>query len=85
MDTNPEVAPNSLDQVKRKTRLTGKVTKIGLAGAVIDIGLGVPGVIHISQLSQEPVNRVEDVLNIGQEVETWVRRISPKADRIELT
>jgi len=85
MDTNPEVAPISLDQVKRKSRFTGKVVKIGLAGAVIDVGLGVPGVIHISQLTQEPVNRVEDVVQIGQEVEVWVRRMSPKGDRIELT
>ena len=85
MDTNPEVAPISLDQVKRKSRFTGKVVKIGLAGAVIDVGLGVPGVIHISQLTQEPVNRVEDVVQIGQEVEVWVRRVSPKGDRIELS
>jgi small subunit ribosomal protein S1 len=85
MDTNPEVAPTSLDQVKRKTHFTGKVVKIGLAGAVIDVGLGVPGVLHISQLQQEPVNRVEDVLKIGQEVDVWVRRISPKGDRIELS
>jgi ribosomal protein S1 len=85
MDTNPEIAPNSLDQVKRKTHFTGKVVKIGLAGAVIDIGLGVPGVLHISQLQQDPVNRVEDVVQIGQEVEVWVRRVSPKGDRIELS
>lgn len=85
MDTNPEIATNSLDQVKRKTHLTGKVVKIGLAGAVIDVGLGVPGVLHISQLQQEPVNRVEDVIQIGQEVDVWVRRVSPKGDRIELS
>jgi predicted RNA-binding protein with RPS1 domain len=85
MDTNPVVAPTSLDQVKRKTHFIGKVVKIGLAGAVIDVGQGVPGVIHISQLRQEPVNRVEDVLQIGQEVEVWVRRVSPKGDRIELS
>lgn len=85
MDNNPVGTPTSLDQVKRKTHLTGKVVKIGLAGAVVDVNLGVPGVVHISQLRQEPVNRVEDVVHIGQEVEVWVRRVSPKGDRIELT
>jgi small subunit ribosomal protein S1 len=85
MEANPEVAPTSLDQVKRKTHFTGKVVKIGLAGAVIDVGLGVPGVLHISQLQQEPVNRVEDVIHVGQEVDVWVRRVSPKGDRIELS
>jgi small subunit ribosomal protein S1 len=85
MELNAEVAPTSLDQVKRKTHLTGKVVKIGLAGAVIDVGLGVPGVLHISQLQQDPVNRVEDVIQIGQDVDVWVRRVSPKGDRIELS
>lgn len=85
MDINPIGAPTSLDQVKRKSHFIGKVIKIGLAGAVIDIGQSVPGVIHISQLKPEPVNRVEDVVQLGQEVDVWVRRVSPKGDRIELT
>ena len=39
-----------LSEIKRKTRFTGKVIKTSLAGAIVDIGLEVPGVIHISQL-----------------------------------
>jgi ribosomal protein S1 len=64
---------------------TGKVLKTTLAGAVIDIGLGTPGVVHISQLQTEPVNRVEDVLQPGQDVDVWVHRVVPKKNRIELT
>ena len=41
--------------------------------------------MHISQLQSEPVNRVEDVLEVGQSVEVWVKRVPPKKDRIELT
>lgn len=66
-----------------KTHLTGKVIKITLAGAVIDIGQKIPGVVHISQLRAEPVNRVEDVVQIDQIVEVWVRRL--REDRVELT
>ncbi len=66
-----------------KTHLTGKVIKTTLAGAVVDIGLGIPGVVHISQLSEEPVNRVEDVVKEGQVVDVWVRRV--REDRVELT
>jgi len=66
-----------------KTKTTGKVIKTTLAGALLDIGQPLPGVIHISQLSKNAVNKVEDVVREGQEVEVWVRRI--KKDRIELT
>jgi small subunit ribosomal protein S1 len=75
----------TIDNLERKDKLTGKVEKIMLAGAIVDLGLGVPGVIHISQLQQEPVNRIEDVLKIGQNVDVWVKRIPPKKERIELT
>jgi len=74
-----------LEAVQPKMHFTGKVVKLILAGAIVDIGLEVPGVIHISQLQKEPVKRVEDVLTTGQEVEVWVRRVYPKKNRIELT
>ncbi|MDD2695702.1 MAG: S1 RNA-binding domain-containing protein [Anaerolineales bacterium] len=90
MDTNASVAQEStgsvsLADLKRKTKFTGTVVKTTLAGAIVDIGLGTPGVIHISQLQAEPTNRVEDVVKVGQTVEVWVRRVDPKKDRIELT
>lgn len=66
-----------------KTKLTGKVLKTTLAGALIDIGQELPGVLHISQIQKETVNKVEDVLKEGQSVEVWVRRV--RKDRIELT
>jgi predicted RNA-binding protein with RPS1 domain len=70
-------------ELKPKTRLTGKVVKTTLAGALLDIGMDIPGIVHISQMSETPVKRVEDVLQIGQEVPVWVRKA--KADRVELT
>jgi len=66
-----------------KTKLNGKVLKTTLAGALVDIGQSLPGVIHISQLQKDPVNKVEDVVQEGKTVEVWVRRV--KKDRIELT
>lgn len=77
--------PNSIDEIKAKDEFTGTVVKIMLAGAAVDIGVGVPGFIHISQLQSEKVNRVEDVLEEGQTIEVWVKRVYPKKDRIELT
>ena len=77
--------PTSLETINHKDQLTGIVLKTMLAGAVIDIGLDAPGILHISQLQKEAVNKVEDVLEVGQEVNVWVKRIFPKKNRIELT
>lgn len=81
-----ETQEEPTQEIKRKAQLTGKVSAITLAGAVVDLGLDVPGIIHISQLSTESVNRVEDVLKMGEEVTAWVHR-NPKKDQghIELT
>lgn len=76
-DSAPAVA------LEPKTKLSGKILKTTLAGALVDIGQSLPGVIHISQLQQEAVNKVEDVVKEGQIVDVWVRRV--KKDRIELT
>jgi predicted RNA-binding protein with RPS1 domain len=72
--------------ISPKTQFTGKVTKVGLAGALVDIGVGKPAVIHISQIippNNEPIKRVSDVLQVGQELEVWVKRV--KDERVELT
>jgi len=80
---NTEVT--DLATLERKMKFNGTVVKTTLAGAVVDIGLEVPGVVHISQLKEGSVNRVEDVVQPGQTVEVWVRRVFPKKKRIELT
>jgi small subunit ribosomal protein S1 len=78
--TTPDITAVTLEP---KTKLSGKVLKTTLAGALVDVGQSIPGVIHISQLSTEPVNKVEDIVKEGQTIEVWVRRV--KKDRIELT
>lgn len=85
MDTNDVQAPRNIEEIKRKTHFTGTVMKTTLAGAIVDIGMDVPGVVHISQLQKDPVNRVEDVVQVGQSVDVWVRRVYPQKSRIELT
>ncbi|MCC6499678.1 MAG: S1 RNA-binding domain-containing protein [Anaerolineales bacterium] len=79
--TTPDLAPATA--LEPKTKLSGKILKTTLAGALVDVGQNIPGVLHISQLSQDSVNKVEDVVKEGQTVDVWVRRV--KKDRIELT
>ena len=73
----------SVTALEPKTQLTGKIIKTTLAGALVDVGQELPGVLHISQLQKEPVNKVEDVVHEGQSVDVWVRKV--RKDRIELT
>ena len=77
--------PQNVEDINRKDKFTGTVSKIMLAGAIIDIGMDIQGVVHISQLQEEPINRVEDVLEVGKTVDVWVKRVFPKKKRIELT
>jgi ribosomal protein S1 len=72
-------------EITRKMHFTGKVVKTTLAGAVVDIGLDKPGVVHIAHISKDPVKRVEDVIQTGQEVDVWVRRLHQNAKHIDLT
>jgi predicted RNA-binding protein with RPS1 domain len=72
-----------VNALEPKTKLTGKILKTTLAGALVDVGQPLPGVLHISQLQKDPVNKVEDVIKEGQTVEVWVRKA--RKDRIELT
>jgi small subunit ribosomal protein S1 len=85
-DADRTIESNEPNDVKPKMHFTGTVVKTGLAGAIIDVGIGRPAVIHISQIiteSVEPIKRVEDVLKVGQQVEVWVKKT--KDNRVELT
>lgn len=86
MEASTGAESGMLVDIKVKTQFKGKVCKVGLAGAVIDIGIDQPAAIHVSQIlapGDEPIKRVEDVLEVGQEVDVWVRKV--KDNRIELT
>ncbi|MBK5109452.1 MAG: S1 RNA-binding domain-containing protein, partial [Anaerolineales bacterium] len=48
--THENAEINELAGVERKMQFTGTVVKTTLAGAVVDIGVEIPGVVHISQL-----------------------------------
>lgn len=74
-----------LSQIKPKTALTGKVTRIELSGAVIDVGAEREGWLHISAMGKDPVNRVQDVLQAGQEVKAWVRKVDLQKGELQLT
>lgn len=62
----------------------GKITRIMNFGAFAEFANGKEGLIHISQIAHERVNKVEDVLNIGDEVMVKIMEIDEKG-RINLS
>ncbi|HMN60203.1 MAG TPA: polyribonucleotide nucleotidyltransferase, partial [Anaerolinea sp.] len=57
---------------------TGKVVRVTDFGAFIEILPNIDGLVHISQLDSERVERVEDVVNLGDEVSVMVTNIDPE-------
>ncbi len=53
----------------------GVVTRITPFGAFVDLGGGKEGLLHISKISSKHINKVEDVLNIGDEIKAKVTDI----------
>jgi len=56
----------------------GKVKKITNFGAFVEILPGKEGLLHISEIALERVNRVEDHLKVGQEVEVKLQSVTPE-------
>jgi polyribonucleotide nucleotidyltransferase len=56
---------------------TGKVVRVADFGAFVEILPGTDGMVHISQLDSERVERVEDVVKMGDEITVMVTGIDP--------
>jgi len=80
-----EQQPTDIKELNPRLKLRGKVTKVALSGAFVDIGLSQEGWVHISQLSEEPANRVAEVVQPGDEVTVWVKKVDRRRGHINLT
>ncbi len=65
--------------------VTGKVTKLASFGAFIGLAHDIDGLVHISQISEDRVDKIKNVLNIGQEVTARVIKIDRGERRIGLS
>jgi small subunit ribosomal protein S1 len=63
----------------------GKVTKLASFGAFVQLADDIDGLVHISQLSENHVAKVKDVLKVGQEVEARVIKVDKVERRIGLS
>jgi polyribonucleotide nucleotidyltransferase len=85
---NAEEAKKMIVNLTRKINegdvYLGRVTRIIQIGAFVEILPGKEGMIHISQLAEGRVNKVEDEVAVGDEIVVKVRELDPKG-RINLT
>jgi small subunit ribosomal protein S1 len=72
------------DQLYPGKIITGRVTGIKSFGAFIDLG-GIDGLLHISELSWGHVDRVEDVVKVGDEIEIKIKSFNPNSNKIALS
>lgn len=86
MSTGEETTvASAITDLKPKSAVKGKVKRIELYGAFVDVGVGQDGLLHISQISTERVKNVNDKLSVGDEITVWVRSVDPDQGRIDLT
>ena len=78
-----------MDEIAKKfpvgSVVKGKVSKLASFGAFVELEDGVDGLVHISQISDQRVEKVKDALTVGQEVEARVVRVDRAERRIGLS
>jgi len=70
-------------EVKEGDVVNGTVRSLTDYGAFVDLG-GVDGLLHISDIAWSRVNKPEDVLTVGQEIEAKVLKVDTEKQRISL-
>jgi predicted RNA-binding protein with RPS1 domain len=80
-----EARQKLLETLEIGQTLEGIVRNIRDFGAFVDIGHGVDGLVHVSQLSWDRVEKPEDVLTLGQKVKVVVRSIDEETGKISLS
>jgi small subunit ribosomal protein S1 len=78
-------APSSIEELAPRMELRGKVTRLELTGAFVDIGVGTDAFLHISQLNQSNVRNVSDVLKVDDEITVYVLKADANARRVALS
>ena len=79
-----EAAKKIFSELAAGDVVEGKVARMTNFGAFIDLG-GVDGLVHVSEISYDHVDKPADVLEAGQEVKVKVLNVDPERERISLS
>jgi small subunit ribosomal protein S1 len=79
-----EAMSEAVGKLRAGMKVTGKVSRIESFGAFVDLGGGLEGLMHVSNISRKRVDDPNDVLSKGQEVQVQVLEIKEGGKRIGL-
>jgi ribosomal protein S1 len=65
--------------------VSGKVTRLERYGAFVDIGVGRDGMLHVKEMGHAYVEKPEDVVNVGDEIQVQIVGIDRRRGRIDLS
>jgi len=65
--------------------IKGKITKITNFGAFVELEPELEGLLHISELADHKIDKPQDIVKVGQEVEVKILRIDPESRKIGLS
>ena len=85
MDRAIEIIESLTKDVELNQTYMGKVTKILQFGALVEVLPGKEGFLHISQISTKRINKVEDELNVGDEILVKVTEIGKEEGKFSLS
>jgi len=79
-----EIKDKLIEELEMGSIVKGKVSGISNFGAFVDIG-GADGLIHISELSWSQVDRPEEVVEVGQELDVYILKADSETKKIALS
>lgn len=84
-----QLSSNPWNNVQQKLPIgsivEGTVAKITAFGAFVNLGEGLEGLIHVTELSDLPFGKVEDIVQVGSAVKAKVLKIEPEQKKISLS
>ncbi|MDQ3684210.1 MAG: S1 RNA-binding domain-containing protein, partial [Acidobacteriota bacterium] len=84
-DTEPSAWDRFVSEHKPGDLVKGRVTRFANFGAFVELDEGLEGLCHVSELSEERVEKPEDIVQVGQEMEFRILRIEPESKKIGLS
>ena len=79
-----EALSQAVGKLHPGVKLSGKVSRIEAFGAFVDMGNGVEGLVHVSNISRKRIENPADALQVGQEVQVQVLEIKENGKKIGL-
>lgn len=84
-ELQPDPWVNAADLYKPGQVVKAKILRFAKFGAFVELEHGLEGLIHISELSREPVQKPEDAVKIGDTVDVKILRVIPDEQKIGLS